>query len=130
MTTTAWRYEPDENPKRKHAWSRAHAGFVVVQGVEVGKCPNNISIAEAGRLLNTGIPVHAPRSATPYPTRIYVIHDGVVYRATPTNPGVSYHAFPEKADEFRRLPRGVQGAILSEADRLGHGEAVRRWSRA
>jgi hypothetical protein len=130
MATTTWRYETDENPKRRHAWSNAYAGFVVVQGVEVGKCPNNISSTVAERLLNTGIPVQAPRSAAPYPKRIYIVHDGVVYRATPTNPGVSYHAFPEKAEEFRRLPRSVRGSILSEAERLGHGNEVRRWSEA
>ena len=120
----------DENPKKKHAWAHARAGFVVVQGVEIGKCPNNISVAEAERLLNTGIPVEAARSVAGYPTRIYVVHDGVVYRATPTNPGVSYHASPEQAEEFRRLPRGIQEAILSEADRQGRGENVRRWSRS
>ena len=130
MALTTWRYEPDENPKRRHAWPNPHAGFVIVQGVEIGKCPNNIPRAEAERLLNTGIPVMAARSGVGYPKRIYVVHEGVVYRATPTNPGVSYHAFPEKAEEFRRLPRGVQEAILNEAERQGRGEDVSRWSRS
>jgi hypothetical protein len=129
MATRTWRYEPDENPKRKHAWSNPHAGFVVVQGVEIGKCPNNISIAQAEQLLNIGIAVDMPRSPAAYPKRIYIVHNGVVYRATPTNPGISYHAFPEKVEEFRRLPRSVQEAILSEAGRLGHGDDVGRWSR-
>jgi hypothetical protein len=130
VAAKTWRYEPDENPKRRHAWSNAHAGFVIVQGVEIGKCPNNISLAEAERLLNTGIPLNATRSVAGYPARVYVVHDGVVYRATPTNPGVSYHAFPEKAEEFRRLPRSVREAILSEANRQGYGEDVGRWSRS
>jgi len=101
-----------------------------VEGVEIGKCPNNISLDEAERLLNAGIPVRSTRSAAGHPKRIYVVRDGVVYRATPTNPGVSYHAFPEKAEEFRRLPSGVQEAILGEAERQGRGQDVRRWSRS
>ena len=125
-----WRYEPDEMPKKKHAWSNAHAGFVIVQGVEIGKCPNNISLSEAERLLNAGTPVRASRSAARHPKRIYVVHAGVVYRATPTAPGVSYHAFPERAEEFRRLPRSVREVILAEAERQGSGEDVRRWSRS
>ncbi len=129
MATPRWHYEPDEHPKKKHAWSNPHAGFVNVQGVEIGKCPNNISIAEAEQFLNTGIPFIPPRTSVTYPTRIYVVHSGVVYRATPTNPGVSYHAFPERAEDFRRLPRSLRESILNEADRLGHGDAVRRWSR-
>lgn len=125
-----WRYEPDENPKRKHAWGNPYAGFVTMQGIQIGKCPNNISIPDAERLLNGGIPVEATRSASAWPKRIYIVHDGVVYRATPTNPGVSYHAFPERAEDFRRLPRHDQEAILDEAERLGQGDQVRRWSRA
>jgi hypothetical protein len=130
VAARTWRYEPDENPKRKHAWSNPYAGFVIVEGVEIGKCPNNISLAQAERLLNSGIPVMAARSGAMYPKRIYVVHDGVVYRATPTNPGVSYHAFPETAEEFRRLPRGVQEAILTEATRQGRGDDVLRWTRS
>ena len=64
-----------------------------------------------------------------YPTRIYVVHDGVVYRAKPTNPGVSYHAFPETSEELQKLPRATLRAIRERADALGCLVQVNRWIR-
>ncbi|MBI1848905.1 MAG: hypothetical protein HYR85_01035 [Planctomycetes bacterium] len=77
--------------------------------------------------MNAGVVVDLPRIATPSPKRIYTIHQGVVYRAVPTVPGISFHAFPELAEDFRRLPPTVRQAVLSLADKLGCLAQVRRW---
>ena len=124
-----WRYQPDEIPKKKHHWDRNEADFVEVDGVPVGKCPANITIPQAEVLLNSGIPWVRP--GTPdlgYPDAIYVVHEGVVYRAKPTNiQERSYHAFPELPARLRELPRALRGRILESAAEQGCEDAVRRW---
>lgn len=122
----AWRYET-EHPKRKHGWDRAEAGFEVIQDVPVGKCPNGFSGALAESLLNSGVPFHNSRSGRDWPDRIYVVHEGVLYRATPTNPGRSYHGFPELPSEFNRLPSDVREAIWGVARESGQHDRLRQW---
>ena len=82
-----WRYEADEDPKRKHHWNKDHAGFVKVGPNRIGKCPAKMSAYDAEALLNDAIPYFPPRWSKPYPKRLYAVSDGVVYRASPTNPG-------------------------------------------
>lgn len=124
-----WEYETDENPKRKHHWNRNEAGHLEVQGVLVSKCPANLSNAEAEALLNEGIPFYPPsKPQNGHPRRIYAVLNGVVYRATPTNPGTSYHGFPELREN---LPphRFLHRAIMERARLEGKDseEAVRKW---
>ncbi len=122
-----WKYEPDENPKIKHHWDKLTAGFVEINGARIGKCPSNMALSLAEDLLNNGIPFSPPGWNRPYPKRIYAVHDGVVYRATHTRPGVSYHGFPEYPSEIRTLPGPVRDAILQEARTLGCEKEVKRW---
>ncbi|MBI4703444.1 MAG: hypothetical protein HY744_20215 [Deltaproteobacteria bacterium] len=125
-----WRYEPDEKPKKKHHWDKPRPGFVKVRGVDVGKCPHGLSLDRAERLLNQGIAYDPPRAATgDWPSRIYVVYEGAVFRAVPTNPGVSYHAFPDKPAELSRLPRHVLEQIEERARELGCEQEVKRWIR-
>ena len=124
-----WRYEPDEIPKRKHHWDRDRAGFVRVGVGYVGKCPVSMSALEAQALLDDAIPYDSPRWRRPYPQRLYAVRDGVVYRATRTNPGLSYHGFPEHPSGF---PRGSEAEHLKEklldrARRQGCEAEVRKW---
>jgi hypothetical protein len=100
----SWLYEPDEQPKRKHHWDRPVAGFIRVGQNVVAKCPNNLTIDKAQQILNEAIPWSPRNWRRPYPQRLYNVADGVLYRATPTNPGRSYHGFPEIADRFRPAP--------------------------
>jgi hypothetical protein len=123
-----WVYEPDERPKRKHHWDRPHAGFVKVRGMWVGKCPNDVSIEEAEHLLNQGLQLPLGQ-ATDAPRRICIIHRQILYRATPTNPGRSYHAFPERPVEIRQLPRAEREAILQLAERQGCRATIEQWLR-
>lgn len=122
-------YEADENPKRKHKWDRDEAGFVKGPGGEiVAKCPSSMTNPEAETLLAGGIPWSAPRWGKTYPQRIYVVYKGVVFRATPTNPGRSYHGFPELRE---KLPpdRALHVLLERRADELGCGDEVRAWLR-
>ena len=81
-------YEADEDPKRKHHWDKDHAGFIKVGPSRVGTCPAKMNMSDAQALLNDAIPYFPPRWSRPYPKRLYAVSDGVVYRASPTNPGI------------------------------------------
>ena len=124
-----WRYEPDENPKRKHHWNRDRAGFVTVGRIRVGKCPATMDPSGAQMLLDDAIPYFPPRWDRPYPQRLYAVSDGVVYRAAPTNPGTSYHGFPEHPSMFPRAgnARDVKRQLLERAAQQGCEREVRRW---
>jgi len=123
----AWRYEPEQNPKRKHAWNRNVAGFAEFRGLRVGKCPNDVSLEEAEALLNFGIPWSPPGWENAWPNRIYIVRRGVVYRAVPTVPGVSYHAFPDTGRALRELPNVVQTQIIERAIQLNCEHEVQKW---
>ena len=124
-----WEYKPDETPKKKHAWGNPYAGFVRVGGVEIGKCPKDFDLREAERLINEGIPFSSRRSHRKHPDRIYVVHDGVLYRAVPTIEGVSYHGFPELPKDFNDLPTRIQNQIWDRAESMGQIKQVKRWLR-
>ncbi|MGH7150654.1 MAG: hypothetical protein ACREIU_08150 [Planctomycetota bacterium] len=123
-----WRYEPDESPKRKHAWDRDEPGFLEVSpGQVVAKCPSGVTPREAQELLDQAIP-WSPRSwRRGYPQRLYAVRDGVLYRATPTVPGRSYHGFPEHQSTFPRGARELQREILDRARALRCETGLRRW---
>jgi hypothetical protein len=124
-----WRYETDETPKKKHQWSRNEAGSIEVGGAVVSKCPNDLTTQEAEEMLNAGIP-WSPRNWTrDYPQRIYAVRLGVVYRATTTNPGVSYHGFPELIE---KLPpdRVLREKIFELGKSQGFGAELKRWLRS
>jgi hypothetical protein len=121
-----WDYEPDENPKRKHGWGKKHPGFINRNGHKIGKCPSDLGISEAEKLVNNGIewsPEGWPRD---YPKRIYVVRNGWVYRATPTIPGRSYHGFPEIRS---RLPndRDLHQELLQRARDKNCAKEIERW---
>ena len=125
----SWLYEHDETPKRKHAWRERHAGFVRVRDALVGKCPSDMDVGDAQALLDTALPFSNSRWHHDYPQRLYAIKDGVVYRATRTRPGISYHGFPEHPSRF---PDGRSGWLLKErllqrAAEFGCEQEVRRW---
>jgi hypothetical protein len=119
-----WQYVPDEDPKKKHHWEQNVAGFVEVRGVQVGKCPKNVTMQQAQQLLNSGVEWAPMGWRKPYPKRIYNILNGVVYRATPTIPGQSYHGFPEHRED---LPPEMKQPLRILARQLGCLEEVEKW---
>jgi len=124
-----WLYEPDENPKKKHHWKEDRAGFEIVGHVFIGKCPRTMSIELAETLLNSGI-AWSPRGwRDDYPQRIYSVWEGVLYRATPTNPGRSYHGFPEHYSRFPPGSRELRSQIINLARERNCEHELREWMR-
>jgi hypothetical protein len=122
-----WTYQPDEKPKRKHHWDNTFAGFVALGGRKVGKCPKNFDPVLATSLLNAGINFFPHRWVPKYPQRIYIVHQGVLYRASPTVPGISYHGYPETGQEYRRLPIDIRDKIISVATTKGCLPQLEKW---
>ncbi len=124
-----WKYEPDQIPKRKHHWAKKRAGVVEVKGVRVSKCPSDLTLSDAEEMLNDGIEWSPSRWPHDHPQRVYAIREGVVYRATPTNPGVSYHGFPELLEN---LPpsRALRQQLIARATTLGCESEVVAWLRS
>lgn len=123
-----WRYQVDEHRKRKHHWEEDYPGFIRVGGEIVGKCPKTLTTTIAEDLLNRqSVPYHNPRAPGPNPDRLYVVHEGMVYRAVPTVAGQSFHGFPELPQKLRELPKAVRNKILSLAEELGCKESVEEW---
>ena len=110
--------------KWKHHWDRDHAGFVRRGPNRIGKCPAGMSLSDAQALINDAVPYRSPRWRRSYPQRLYAISGGVVYRATPTNPGVSYHGFPEHPQivPARRQCQEGSTATLGEGKTAGMRE--------
>lgn len=122
-----WQYEP-EDPKWKHAWEHDRADFETVDGVPVGKCPSSVTNAVAEDWLASAHPWSPASWSRLYPKRMYYVHkSGVLYRATPTNPGRSYHGFPEHPTLFPRGARQLKAELLAEARRKGCEDDLRDW---
>lgn len=125
----SWIYEPDERPKRKHHWDQPRAGVVQVHGIPVSKCPSTLTVEDAEAMLNAGVEWRPRRGwSHDHPQRIYAVADGVLYRATPTNPGRSYHGFPELPGQVPPDP-ALRGAIMELARADGSEREVERWLR-
>lgn len=95
----------------------------------MGKCPTSISFDLAEQLINDDhrVEYSPPRWRASYPERIYVIHDGHLYRATPTVPGRSYHGFPESKIRAQELPKALKDRILALARELHCEAQVAKW---
>jgi hypothetical protein len=121
-----WKYEESPDRKHKREWEGAEPGFVRERGDIVGKCPTSITIRSAEMLLNSGVEYSPLRWPHGYPDRIYNIHEGQLYRATPTNPGTSYHGFPEHPTRAQKLPKELKDRILEMARKKNCEAQVRR----
>lgn len=123
MTKKKWDYDPGVR-RFKHKWSRPEAGFDERRGVPIGKCPNSITVKQAERLLNSGVPWPEEwESSSQHPSRIYNVFEGVVYEAVPTMRGYSYHGFPAR----KRLPRLVLCELEKRATEAGFAQEFKQW---
>lgn len=125
-----WAYEADPDRKHKRGWTRDEAGFMDGPGGEViGKCPACMTTETAEELLNDpqAVHVHPERGWTKeYPTMILNVHEGVLYRATWTNPGRSCHGFPEHPSRAEQLPKAVKERLLELAEARGCREEIQK----
>lgn len=123
MGKIEWEYDPGAR-RFKHKWRRPEAGFDERGGVPVGKCPGTLSVETAKKLLKSGIPWPEEWEASAdYPSRIYNVHEGVVYEARPTMRGDSYHGFPARG----RLPRQLTRELERRAAKNGCERELRQW---
>lgn len=117
-------YDPGER-RGKHRWHRDYAGFETEEGMLVGKCPSSIDNARARTLLEGGIRWHNPTLKTKHPQAIYAIERGVIYKATPTIPGRSYHGYPWKGS----VPRNILRLLGEKAKADGFEAEFEAWKR-
>lgn len=126
MVHRRWAYDPVAG-RKKHRWSNPYPGFETLPcGTWVGKCPSDITNEEAEDLINQGVEESSGVGDEVHPDMIFVVRDRYVYRAYPTQAGVSYHAFPDCPRELRKLPKSIRVKILAQAEAKGFGEHVRR----
>jgi hypothetical protein len=123
-----WRYERGEG-RRKHQWDKGYAGFQPSQRGAVGKCPNNVTEEIAQKILNEEARPIYDGDGRAFPDRFYAVYKGVVYEAVPTQPGISYHAYPWRGDlpGRRTLSRRVRRELLQIADIRGEVKELERW---
>lgn len=133
---TAAGYVYDPTPGRvKHRWDKNYAGFIDVKGKSTGKCPNDIRLSEAQRLLNEAVEPERLRqqrensddsfSSVVYPQRLYNVFRGVVYEAWGDGATPYYHGYP--ARHLKRLPKDVVEELKRRAEACGHGRAFEKW---
>lgn len=123
-----WVYERGEG-RRKHRWKNDYAGFEPSGRGPVGKCPKHITQELAEQLLNEeAVPFYEAEDSS-VPDCFYAVYLGVVYEAVPTQPGVSYHAYPWRGDVQGRkgLGRRLLRELRGQADRRGEREELERW---
>jgi hypothetical protein len=125
-----YRYDPGAY-RHKHHGSKACAHFRDEGSASVGVCPSTLSVDEAQRLLQFGVPDFGSNEPTSPPARIYAVHEGVIYEARPTEPGsLTYHGFPWRGRPgHNRLPRAIKRALQEQAEQSGYLKVFKDWLR-
>lgn len=120
-----WQYDPAEH-RKKHCWHKPEAGFLRDGSHVHGKCPNTLSKEAARDLLDTA--VYQPlEPGEEYPPKLWTVHEGVIYEAVPTRPGV-YHGYPWRGRPgLDRLPRRVLAALTQMAEQKGYLREFKDW---
>lgn len=68
-----------------------------------GLCPRGISDALKEALLEEAVADGPGDREIDFPKRLFVVHDGTIYRAETTDWGKSYHAYPYRGKMGRAL---------------------------
>lgn len=120
-----WRYERGEG-RFKHRWNKDEAGFLRVNGADVGKCHASIDEKVATALLRGGVVYNAP--GTDEPEHVYAVYRGVIYEAAPTSPGVSFHGYPWAGNQGRpALPPRIKRVLAQRARQEGYLKEFEQW---
>ena len=119
-------YAPSSADRTKHkaGWEKSEPGFALdVDGYPLSKCPRDFDLQLAQRLLDECIrdPGRHPRS--PFPDRIYNVHEGVPYQAHQKQPG-HYHGFPERPSSIHP---DIREQLRTRASEAGNLDAYERW---
>lgn len=89
----------------------------------VGKCPNNITDQVKLRVLKGAIAELPAEANEPFPSRMFAVHDGVIYDCRTTTLGKSYHAFPY----HREMLRSLRDRLAQTQDAQANSKAFKRW---
>ncbi len=120
-----YQYDPGDG-RYKHKWKYPYAGFEQSGSGYVGKCDSTITTEIAESELNHGIPYDFENRD--HPSKIYVLYNGVIYEAVPTEYGTSYHAYPWRGDlPGRTIPRRVLRKLERVATEKGMLREMRAW---
>ena len=127
MGAKRWVYDGGAG-RKKHRWNNPYPGFEQLNGMWIGKCPCDVKLEEAEELLNDGVEEFNELDECPdgHPDSIYLIYRCWIYRAYPTQPGTSYHAYPACPRELKHLPKSTKTKIVALAERKGCANSVRR----
>lgn len=90
----------------------------------VGLCPNNLQHADHQRLLNEAVPDGNGDRSIDFPKRLYVVHDGAIYRAETTDWGKSYHGYPYRG----KMGRGLLEKLRAMAEEKGCAAELEQWA--
>ena len=102
----------------RHVGNKDEPEILLVDGSPrhfLGKCPRGISVSQKTALLNEAIPDDNGDREIDFDKRLYVVHEGAIYRAETTNWGVSYHAYPY-AGKLGKTMIAVLGAMAEQKD--------------
>lgn len=121
----AWLYERGDG-RYKHRWNKDEAGFLSVNGANVGKCHSSIDESIATTLLREGVIYNAP--GTDEPEHVYAVYRGVIYEAAPTRPGISFHGYPWSGNQGRpALPPRIRRVLEQRAQQEGYLKEFEQW---
>lgn len=124
-----WIYDAAEH-RMKHCGSNPEPCFVLKGSAFIGLCPNTLTKAQAATLLRDAeFPGKGNVPLREYPKKIWNVHEGVIYEASPTDTGKgSYHGYPWRGRPGRnRLPRDVEKALRAKAEAQGFGRKFQEW---
>ena len=117
--------------QRKHAPQGSEPFYKKQNGRVITTCPNTIDQTAARGLLNqpNRFEWRDPNDPREHPDAIWVMHDGVLYRAEPTRVGHSYHGFPETRNMLDKKLRGKKQlrSLLSWAEQHGQRATLEEW---
>jgi hypothetical protein len=113
-TKIKWKYEAGEH-RVKHCWNEPRADFVRNGSNVIGKCPSTLSKEQAYLLLQDATYIRT-EGITTQPSRMWNVHEGVIYEAVPTQAG-SYHGYPWRGRPgMNRLSRQVLADLRRMAE--------------
>ncbi len=119
------RYEKGEG-RKKHVGTKDHA-YVEFNSSRprhyVGKCPNNVSLHEATKLLQEAVSGANGDRELPYAKTLYAVRHGTIYELATSNAGVSYHAYPYRG----KLPKLLVETLRKRSVNEGYGKAFESW---
>ena len=124
MSNRKLTYKPDSKHRSKHKWALSKPAIETDgDGKPVARCPESIQGDTAQRLLDNGLKWSGRRKRSPFPERVFNVHEGVPYRAQRLATG-QYYGFPELP---ARIPPHIREKLRERAMKEGYGDVFNDW---